>query len=154
MAKIIGMAGHVAGKAYDNDLIRTLKPDSRELLELADEFLADVGRTQIDVLCYFELEKTNGVCVSCLKCTPSLSSLMTQIVIADEKTSTFEGKPRYSWARTHSQMNKFDGPKDSHYRQLSGALRDFANQSYKKIKLRQESELTGRLTSVYTIQSC
>lgn len=116
------MAGSVVGKASDNELIRTLKPDSRELVELADEFLGDVGKVQIDVVCYFELEKTNGM------------------VIADEKTSTFEGKPRYSWARTHSQMNKFDGPKDSHYRQLSGTLREFANQSYKKIKLRQEGE--------------
>lgn len=49
------------GQASDNDLIRTLKPNSQELLELADEFLADVGKVQIDVVCYFELEKTNGV---------------------------------------------------------------------------------------------
>lgn len=62
------------------------------------------------------------------------------MIIADEKSSTFEGKPRYSWARTHSQMNKFDGPKDGHYRQLSGTLKEFANQSFKKIKLRRDGE--------------
>ncbi|KAF5005225.1 hypothetical protein F66182_15966, partial [Fusarium sp. NRRL 66182] len=55
------------------------------------------------------------------------------------KSSTFEGKPRHAWSRTHSEMNKFEGPKDNDYRQLSGVLKDMANQSFKKIKLREDA---------------
>lgn len=54
------------------------------------------------------------------------------------KSSTFEGKPRHAWSRKHSEMNKFEGPKDNDYRQLSGVLKDMANQSFKKIKLRED----------------
>ncbi|KAL4942952.1 hypothetical protein BDV06DRAFT_154049 [Aspergillus oleicola] len=119
-AKLIGLAGSVLGQAKYSSLLGTMKSGSTELDDLRDEFLADVGSTRIDVECYFELEKTNNM------------------VIADEKSSTLDGKPRHPWARTHSQMNKFEGPKDWSYRQLSGSLKDMANQSFKIIRLRQD----------------
>lgn len=66
------------------------------------------------------------------------------MVIADMKSSTFEGKPRHPWSRTHSEMNKFEGPKDNNYKQISGALKDMANQSFKKIKLREDGKCDFR----------
>lgn len=70
-AKLIGLAGSVLGQAKYSSLIRTLKSGSTELDDLADDFLHDVAKTQIDVECYCELEKTNGVSIfrQCLSLT-------------------------------------------------------------------------------------
>jgi hypothetical protein len=64
-----------------------------------------------------------------------------QHLIADQKSSTFEGKPRHSWARNHTQMNKFDSPKDNFFKDISTVLGDYVQQSTKKIRLRQDGEL-------------
>ncbi|KAL4883893.1 ankyrin repeat-containing domain protein [Aspergillus karnatakaensis] len=119
--KLIGTVGSVLGQANYTSLIKTMKSGSSELDDLRDEFLADVGNTRIDVECYFEQEKTYNA------------------VIVDERSASLEGKPRHPWARNHSEMNKFEGPKDHCYRQLSGSLKDMVNQSFRRIKLRQDA---------------
>ena len=63
MAKLIGRAGEVLGIAKYNSLLKTLKSGSRELDDLADDFLGDVSKVQIDLVCYFETEETNGVSI-------------------------------------------------------------------------------------------
>lgn len=60
-AKLVGRVGNVLGQAKYTSLLGTLKAGSTELDDLRDEFLTDVGSTSIDVECYFELERTNGV---------------------------------------------------------------------------------------------
>ncbi|KAL3478442.1 ankyrin repeat-containing domain protein [Aspergillus californicus] len=119
--KLIGRAGNVLGQAMYTSFLGILKSGSSELDDLRDEFLTDVGNTRIEVECYFELEKTYGV------------------VFVDEKSSALDGKPRHPWARTHSDMNKFEGPKDHNYRQLSGSLKVMANQSFRNIRVRQDA---------------
>ncbi|KAE8355420.1 ankyrin repeat-containing domain protein [Aspergillus coremiiformis] len=121
VARIIATAGNIMGKAKVNELIKMLEPDSGELLELTDEFLGDIRKMEIDIVCYYELETTHGM------------------MVADKKSATFDGHPRFSWDRAHSQMNKFNGPKDTHYRQVSGTLQRFANKAGTKIKARQDA---------------
>lgn len=64
-----------------------------------------------------------------------------QILVADEKSSTFEGKPKNAWDRDHTQMSKFEGgEKDENYKTLSLKLKEFAQRSFRTIKLRQDCE--------------
>ena len=116
-------AAETFGKGKYNNVLRSLQYDNRELDSLADEFLRDVDKAQIDLQCYYELEK----------------SAWGNFVIVDQRSSTFEGKPRGSMARDHTGLNKFRSPEDECYQDVSGTLREFAQQAVRKIRLRRNS---------------
>ena len=107
-----------------NNLLRSLEYNSRELDNLADEFVGDVDKAQIDLQCYYELEK----------------SAMVRSLVVDQKSSTFDGKDSASMARDHSGLNKFKSPDDTCYLDVSGTLGAFAQQAVRKIKLRRNSK--------------
>lgn len=107
-----------------NNLLRSLEHNSRELDNLADEFVGDVDKAQIDLQCYFELEK----------------SAVVKSVVVDQKSSTFDGKDSASMARDHKGLNKFKSPDDTCYKDVSGTLGTFARQAVRKIKLRRNSK--------------
>ncbi|KAL4799880.1 ankyrin repeat-containing domain protein [Aspergillus venezuelensis] len=106
-AKMIGVMGSVVGQANYTTLLRTLKSGSTELDDLRHEFLIDVGSAGIDVECYFELQMTKNM------------------IIASQGSSILDGKPQHPWDRNHSQMNKFEGPKDAYYPTALWALEGY-----------------------------
>ena len=111
-----------------NNLLRSLEYNSRELDNLADEFVGDVDKAQIDLQCYYELEK----------------SKMVRSVVVDRKSSTFDGKNSASMARDHKGLNKFKSPDDTCYADVSGTLGAFAQQAVRKVKLRRNSKYDGQ----------
>jgi len=63
-----------------------------------------------------------------------------QVVIASRKSSTFEGYQNFPWSRTHTQMNKFEGPKDIQYKDVSGNLKEMSQKAFKLMKTRQDCQ--------------
>ncbi|KAL3426988.1 hypothetical protein PVAG01_00497 [Phlyctema vagabunda] len=133
-ARLIGMAGDTIGLAQYNDLLRSLKAGSVELDDLANDFLGDARKASVELICYYETENTMA------KPDWEVGKLFkTGVVIASKKSSTFEGYPNFPWARTHSQMNKFEGPKDIQYKDVSGTLKELFLKAFKLMKSRQDS---------------
>lgn len=57
-----------------------------------------------------------------------------KVVIASKESSIFEGHESHPCDRTHTEMNKFDGPKDAAYKALSNKLKDIVLHTLPKIQ--------------------
>ncbi|KAG9235915.1 hypothetical protein BJ875DRAFT_398164, partial [Amylocarpus encephaloides] len=130
-AKIISIAGDAIGMARYTDILRSLKAGSTELSDLSEAFLRVAVEISIHLTCYYEMLNTMA------KPEWDLGGFFrTGITIASQKSSTFEGHDSHPWDRTHTAMNKFSGPKDPKFKDLSSTLKMIVEKSAKTMKLR------------------
>ena len=127
--------------SLEERLLEVVEPNNEELFAISRDFSAAYGHLDIDIVCYYEQQKTTfgpiKKSVSSLA-YPHKACWLWQVVT--QPSSAIPGKIMFRLDANHSGMNKFSGDRDPNFKLVYKEIMRIAKGAQGTIKARFDSK--------------